>query len=115
MNARTFRRIALGLEGAIEGAHMGHADFRAHGRIFASLDAEEKVGMVALTPAQQNQFVEEHPNVFFPAPGAWGRQGYTRVTLAAADEETVGEAMTLAWRNSAEKRKARRAKPKTKR
>ena len=31
-----FRRIALGMSDAIEGAHMGHPDFR-HGRIFASL------------------------------------------------------------------------------
>lgn len=32
MTTRDFRRMAVGLEGAVEGAHMGHADFRAHGR-----------------------------------------------------------------------------------
>jgi hypothetical protein len=101
MTARTFRKIALGLEGAIEAAHMGHPDFRANGRIFATLHADDKHGMVKLTPEQQQRFVREHPDIFVPESGAWGRQGCTRVRLAAADEETLGEAMTLAWQNVA--------------
>jgi hypothetical protein len=28
MNAEDFRRIARGMAGAVEGAHMGHPDFR---------------------------------------------------------------------------------------
>jgi hypothetical protein len=32
-----------------------------------------------------------------PAAGAWGRGGATMVQFAAADQEVVGEAMTLAW------------------
>jgi hypothetical protein len=94
------------MQGATESEHMRHPDFRANGRIFASLDADETIAMVALTPEQQRRFVDEHPDVFFPAAGAWGRQGYTRVRLAAAGEESVGEAMTLAWQNT--KSRARR-------
>ncbi len=95
-----FRRIVRGLEGAVEGAHMGHADFRAHGRIFATIQSAER-GMVKLTPEQQAAFVAGDPTSFTPESGAWGRQGCTRVLFASADEETVGEAMTLAWRNAA--------------
>jgi len=29
MRADDFRRIALGMKGAVEGAHMGHPDFRS--------------------------------------------------------------------------------------
>jgi uncharacterized protein YdhG (YjbR/CyaY superfamily) len=94
-----FRRIALGMKDAVEGSHMGHPDFRAAGRIFASLYDEERSGMVKLTPDQQRQLIEEQPAVFAPQPGAWGRQGYTKVHLTAADEDTLGEAITLAWRN----------------
>src|SRR5688572_29037591 len=38
MTAAAFRRIALGMSGAVEGAHMGHPDFRTGvgGRIFAT-------------------------------------------------------------------------------
>ena len=45
--------MALAMAGAIEGAHMGHPDFRAKGRIFATLTGNGKMGMVALTPEQQ--------------------------------------------------------------
>jgi hypothetical protein len=99
MTANIFRRIALGFTGAVEGAHMGHPDFRAGGRIFATLHSGGKTGMVKLTPEQQQQFVRAHPTMFAPEAGAWGRQGCTRVHLHAADPEVVGEAMTLAWQS----------------
>ena len=102
MTADDFRRIALALTDATEGAHMKHPDFRVGGRIFATLHPDMKAGMVKLTPAQQREFVVSRPDVFEPEKGAWGLQGYTAVRLSAADEETVGEALTLAWRNCRE-------------
>jgi hypothetical protein len=117
VNARDFRRIALGMSEAVEGAHMGHPDFRVRNRIFATLHGDMLSGMVSLTPEQQQRVIEEHPQMFAPEAGAWGRQGCTRVTLAAADEETVGEAMTLAWRNVMErlsKPASQRRTPRTK-
>jgi hypothetical protein len=54
MNAADFRRIALSLEGAQEGSHMGAPDFRVDGRIFATLASErEGYGNLILTPEQQ--------------------------------------------------------------
>jgi hypothetical protein len=53
--------------------------------------------MVALSPEEQARFMEEAPEMFEPVAGAWGRGGATSVLLAAADEEIVGEALTLAW------------------
>lgn len=79
---------------------MGHPDFRVNGRIFATLHGDLTRGMVRLTPDQQQRFVRDNPSVFTPENGAWGRQGCTRVQLKAADEETIGEAMTLAWQNA---------------
>ncbi|HEY7292683.1 MAG TPA: MmcQ/YjbR family DNA-binding protein [Vicinamibacterales bacterium] len=97
MNANDFRRIALGMDGAIEAAHMGHPDFRVNGKIFATLDHEGTRGMVKLSPDQQRDAIRAAPDTFEPAAGAWGRQGCTMVVLRKADQETVGEAMTLAW------------------
>jgi hypothetical protein len=105
MNAEDFRRIALGMADAVEGAHMGHPDFRVKGAIFATLHPDHRHGMVRLTPDQQHLFVRDKPATFTPENGAWGRQGCTRVRLAHADEETVGEAMTLAWQNAATRRR----------
>jgi hypothetical protein len=109
MRGNDFRRIALGMDGAFEGAHMGHPDFRAHGRIFATLNAEETFGVVMLTPDQQQTFLAENPEMFAPAAGAWGRSGSTRVHLDVANDDTVGEAVTLAWQNSATKARTLRA------
>ncbi len=94
-----FRRIALGMKGAVESAHMGHPDFRVGGRIFATLHSDGQSGMVKLTPEQQLEFVRANAAAFVPENGAWGRQGCTRVRLASVDEDALGEALTLAWQN----------------
>src|SRR6185295_3456921 len=48
MTPNDFRRIALGLQGAVEGEHMAHPDFRANGRIFATIAPDAKQGMIKL-------------------------------------------------------------------
>ncbi len=103
MQAAGFRRLALAMDGAIEGAHMGHPDFRVNNRIFATLRADQTSGMVQLTPDDQQRFVQEDPATFAPESGAWGRGGSTRVRLASADAETLGEAVTLAWQHAVAK------------
>ena len=111
MKSDGFRRIALGMD-AIERAHMGHPDFRvvSNGRIFATLHADDQFGMVALTPEQQQRLIQEAPAAFSPESGAWGRMGCTAVRLNAVDEDTLGEAMTLAWQHAASKPAPRRSK-----
>lgn len=109
MSADDFREMALALEGAIEGAHMGHPDFRANGRIFASLDAAERMATVKLTPDEQRALMRSHPAVFTAAAGAWGRQGWTRVRLETADPATARSSILLAWQNVVERRRTGRA------
>lgn len=109
LSQQAFRRIALGMKGAIESAHMGHPDFRVNGRIFATLHRDTQWGMVKLTPDQQKAFVREDPETFVPEHGAWGRQGCTSVRLASVDEDALGEAMTLAWQNTVQARVAGRS------
>ena len=75
---------------------MGHPDFRVNGRIFATIHPDPAYGMVKLTPDQQQEFIRDHPAVFAPENGAWGRAGCTRVRFDAADEEMLGAALTLA-------------------
>jgi len=111
MTADDFRRIALGMKDAIEASHMDHPDFRVNGRIFATLHADMQWGMVKLTPEEQQRFVKDAPGVFKPENGAWGLQGCTAVRLEAVDEETLGDALTLAWRSTMAKRASSRPKP----
>jgi hypothetical protein len=107
MTANEFRGLALALPEAVEGAHMGHPDFRVRGKIFATLGPGGTWGMVKLTPDQQARFVATAPDVFQPIPGGWGDRGATRVALEAATERPVREALIAAWRGAAPKRLAR--------
>ena len=99
MTPNDFRRIALSLEGAEEGSHMGAADFRVGGRIFATLAAQEKgYGNLILSPEQQRQFVEDLPDVFVPIAGGWGRMGATHVVLSKVSRDVLYGALQTAWR-----------------
>jgi hypothetical protein len=42
-----------------------------------------------------------NPSTFAPENGAWGRAGCTKVRLDSVDQDMLGEAMMLAWQNSA--------------
>jgi hypothetical protein len=111
MIAKDFRRIALGMEGAIESSHMDHPDFRVGNRIFATLTHDEQMGMVALPPGKvQQEFIRAHPSAFSMVNGAWGLQGATRVHLESAEEDAVGEAVTVAWRHAEAKGPTRSTK-----
>jgi hypothetical protein len=112
MNAADFRRIALSLEGAEEGSHMGAADFRVGGRIFATLASEKQgYGNLMLSPEQQVEFVAELPGVFLPITGGWGRMGATHIRLAAANEDVLAGALRAAWKLRIEKNAKTKKRP----
>lgn len=92
--------MALALPEAEEKSHFGKADFRVRNKIFASLPDDGHM-VVKLTPEQQEVMAGAEPAVFQPVKGGWGRQGWTRVALAAADETTLKSALVTAWRNVA--------------
>ena len=55
MTADEFRRLALNLPEVVEGSHMGHADFRVGGKVFATLGyPDERYGAIMLTPQDQD-------------------------------------------------------------
>src|ERR1035438_2818279 len=112
MRVTDFRRIALSLEGAEEGSHMGAADFRVGGRIFATLASQKDgYGNLMLTPELQAEFVSELPEMFLPVHGGWGKSGATHIRLAQASEDVLAGALRAAWKlrvekNAATKRRA---------
>jgi hypothetical protein len=102
MTADEFRRIALSFSDTEERAHMNHPDFRVKGKIFATLGApDQEWGMVALSPEEQQNYLDAAPEAFTPAAGAWGRQGSTMVRLKVAKKTLVKKAMAAAWERRA--------------
>jgi hypothetical protein len=104
MTREEFRRIALALPEAIEGAHQGGPDFRVGKKIFATFGPRDpNFAVVKLSPGDQDMRTGAEPGIFEPVTGAWGRQGWTKVNLAAADATTVRSALVAAWRAVAPK------------
>jgi hypothetical protein len=104
MTAADFKRIALSLDGAEEGSHMGVVDFRVGGRVFATLAAvEQGYGNLMLTPELQAEFLAERPELFLPVHGGWGRMGITHIRLAESDEDSLHGALYTAWKLRVEK------------
>ena len=110
-----FRKVACGMPGAVESAHMGNPDFRVDGRIFATLSGQARGrGVLKLTAEQQAEFVAELPEVFEPVQGGWGRMGMTYLVLDKADEATMRGALMVAHRNVAAKQSAGKGQQKAK-
>jgi hypothetical protein len=108
MTAQDFRRIALALDGAEEGAHMGAVDFRVGGHIFATLASVDRgFGNLMFTPDVQAHYVSEQPDVFLPVAGGWGRMGVTHVRLATVHPDVLEGALRTAWKLRVGKNAAR--------
>ena len=100
MTPNEFRKLALGIPGAIESQHGGHPDFRIAGKVFASLGVpDESRGMVKLSPDEQVSLMEEAPEVFQPFKGSWGTRGYTSVDLEFAGSALLRAALKSASDN----------------
>ena len=110
-----FRKVACGMPGAVESAHMGNPDFRVGGRIFATLSGQaRRRDVLKLTAEQQAEFVAELPEVFELVQGGWGRMGMTYLVLDKADEATMRGALMVAHRNVAAKQSAGKGQQKAK-
>ena len=80
--------------------HMRHPDFRAEGKIFATLGyPDDKHGMVKLTPEQQKRVIKQEPEAFWPCAGRWGKRGATQVFLEKAKVGVLRNALGYAWGN----------------
>jgi hypothetical protein len=110
MTLAEFRRMALSFPQTEERSHMNHPDFRAAGRIFATVGyPDNSHGMVQVTPVEQQILIEAEPEVFSPCAGAWGRNGSTSVNLKVAKKASIKKALLAAWELAIAKGPAKKA------
>jgi hypothetical protein len=93
------RRIALGLEGTTEAPHFDRTAFKV-ARIYATLAADRQSANLKFTPDEQEFKCTLAPEIFTPIDNAWGRQGWTTITLRAAGEDDLRAALEMAWRHA---------------
>ena len=98
------RRWALALPEAVEEDHHGMPSFRVVGKIFCTLHVDHPRAMVKLTPEDQHNWTQGHPDAVETVPGYWGRKGSTYVWMERADAATMTTLLSLAWSTVAPKR-----------
>lgn len=93
--------LALGLPETLAAPHFDRTAVKVtKGRIFATFGAAGDMN-VKLTPDEQEMFAESAPGVVAAISGGWGRQGWTRVELKAADQPLILSLLAAAWRGAA--------------
>jgi hypothetical protein len=102
--ADDLRRLALGLEGTSEAPHFDRAAFKAV-RIYATLAPDGLTANFNFSPEEQEFKCMLAPDAFRPIPNAWGRQGWTVANLAALSGAELKDALLIAWRRGAAKKK----------
>jgi hypothetical protein len=107
-DAADFRRIALSFEGAAEYPHFDRRAFKAR-VTFATLAPDELTANIKFAPDEQALKCAVAPDAFAALDNAWGRQGWTRATLAALSEAELRAALEMAWGHGAAKAKSRRS------
>lgn len=99
--------MALSLPGTTEAAHFDRAAFKVD-RIFVTLAADGHTANLKFTPDEQEFKCQLAPEIFAPVQNAWGRQGWTCVTLASATEEDLSAALAMAHAHAVGKPKRQR-------
>jgi hypothetical protein len=100
----TVRKLALGLPGAEEHPHWGNPSFRVRGRIFATMDVDQRRATLKMSAEERDTIAAAEPEVFEVL--SWGNQGWTRVDLRGVDRVLFEELLVAAWRRLAPKRVA---------
>ena len=94
--AKDLRRVALSLPGTVEAPHFDRAAFKVK-RIYATLTADGETANLKFRPDEQEFKCMLAPEVFAPVPNAWGKQGWTTLTLSKATIADVCAALEMAW------------------
>ena len=102
MTPAEFRRLALSFPEAVESSHMGHADFRVGGKIFATLWSEERMN-VMLDEGGVRTAVEAAPDACEQV--WWGKKlAAVGVSLARVEPDDLRELLEDAWEGKAPQR-----------
>lgn len=100
-----FQELALSFADTESAPHFDKIAFKKNKKIFATIDPSSKIAMAKLTPEQQSVYVLLPNKIFYPATGAWGKQGYTLFNLQQINQKMLKELLSLAWGNISSKKK----------
>ncbi|SOD93504.1 MmcQ/YjbR family DNA-binding protein [Spirosoma fluviale] len=100
------RQIALSFPETTEQPHFGKFSFKVGKRVFATYNGPHNRICVKLAELDQAAFCSFDTSVIYPVPNKWGKQGWTLVNLAKVFDETLIDALTMAYCEVAPKKLA---------
>ena len=103
VNFGAFRKLALSFRDSEELPHFHLISFRVKKKIFATYWEKENKAMLKLSLIDQSVFCTHDRTIFYPVPGAWGRQGATFVDLKKVRKDMFKDALTTAYQGVAAK------------
>lgn len=106
MQARTARKIALGLPEAEERETWETATFRIRNKIFVMFNDQERELWIKSTFDEQRALCHMDPGTFFVPPYV-GPNGWVGVRIRTVDRDELEELLIEAWRLTAPKRLVR--------
>ena len=92
------RALSLSLPDTEEKSHFGKPDFRVRNKIFAGLTEEPRRGYFKARSGLQEELSASSSGVFAPAPGGWGRSGWTYVELPSVELSILRALIIDAWK-----------------
>ena len=103
VDLKTFRTLALSFPDATEQPHFHLQSFRVKNKIFATFWKAENKAMLKLSLVDQSVFCSYDKTIFYPVPGAWGKQGATFVNLKKVRKDMFKDALSTAYQGVVEK------------
>jgi predicted DNA-binding protein (MmcQ/YjbR family) len=91
------RQLALQFDEAEELPHFEKPSFRVKKKIFAVLDNKTNRCTLKLSQTDQSVFTAFDPEVIYPIPNKWGKQGWTFVELKKVRKDLFKDALTCSY------------------
>jgi predicted DNA-binding protein (MmcQ/YjbR family) len=92
-----FRELINKLEGVEEQPHFNKTSFKINNKIFVTLNLPEKRACVKLDVIDQSSFCSYKKEVMYPVPNAYGKQGWTLLSLELIPDEMLEDALNTSY------------------
>ncbi|MBL7921442.1 MAG: MmcQ/YjbR family DNA-binding protein [Bacteroidia bacterium] len=110
VSIESFKKLALSFDEVQELPHFEKTSFRVNKKIFATLDISKKRACLKFTEIEQSVFGAFDKTIIYPAPGAWGKKGFTYVELKKVRTDMLKDAIVVSYCNVAPKKLAEKYK-----
>ena len=97
----SFTQIAGSFPGITVQPHFEKTAFRIGKKNFATLDIPNQQARIKLSLIDQDIFIAFDHSIIFPAPGKWGKHGWTFINLKKVPEPMFKDALKTAYRTVA--------------